>query len=255
MAEYLLVQLYGPMASWGEIAVGESRHSAIQPSRSALLGLLGAALGIERADGAAQAALVRGYRFGVSLECSGSPLRDFHTIDVGHVPRKGRFRSRRQELLAGKPTTMLSSREYRCDSVARVAIEALPGAPVALADLAEALRRPHFSLYLGRKSCPLAVPLLPQCVSAETLRASFDQARFPSLLAMSERDPDQMWPGRTDRRYFRCRGKRYYWEDGMQSGMPHSFEHVRRDQPLSRSRWQFEPRREWVYLEDDGETP
>ena len=46
MTDYLLLRLYGPLASWGEIAVGESRHSAVQPSRSALLGLLGAALGI-----------------------------------------------------------------------------------------------------------------------------------------------------------------------------------------------------------------
>jgi CRISPR system Cascade subunit CasD len=35
--EYLLFRLYGPMASWGEIAVGEMRHSEVKPSKSALL--------------------------------------------------------------------------------------------------------------------------------------------------------------------------------------------------------------------------
>ena len=48
--DILVFRLYGPMASWGEIAVGENRHTANYPSKSALLGLLGAALGIERDD-------------------------------------------------------------------------------------------------------------------------------------------------------------------------------------------------------------
>ena len=48
MKEYLVFQLYAPLASWGEEASGEIRHSATVPTRSALLGLLAAALGIRR---------------------------------------------------------------------------------------------------------------------------------------------------------------------------------------------------------------
>src|SRR5690606_10922665 len=124
MTEYLLLRLYGPMASWGEIAVGESRHSAVHPSRSALLGLTGAALGINRDEDDKQKALVDGSRFGIKLECVGSPLRDYHTIQVGVPPKKFQFRSRRQELMADKVDTILSAREYRCDSLAVVAVEA-----------------------------------------------------------------------------------------------------------------------------------
>ena len=83
MADYLVFRLYGPLASWGEIAVGESRHSAAYPSRSALIGLLGAALGIERDDEAGQQALAAGYRFGVKLHAAGHPLRDYHTVQRG----------------------------------------------------------------------------------------------------------------------------------------------------------------------------
>ncbi len=36
------------MASWGQAAVGGDRPTGVAPSRSALLGLLGAALGIKR---------------------------------------------------------------------------------------------------------------------------------------------------------------------------------------------------------------
>ena len=252
MTDYLLLRLYGPLASWGEIAVGESRHSAVHPSRSALLGLLGAALGITRDDESGQQALNGGYRFGIKLESTGSPLRDYHTIQVGVPPRKFQFRSRRQELLgATKVDTILSTREYRCDSLALVAIEALSDAPASLDTLEQALRLPHFPLYLGRKSCPLALPLLPQQVTTTTLREALDNVEWPSLLGLLDRhQPQQTWPNRQDRQAFHTKQVRYYWEDGMEAGLQPNFETIRHDQPLSRTRWQFAPRREWVALSD-----
>jgi CRISPR system Cascade subunit CasD len=48
MSRYLLFQLYAPLVSWGAPAVGEVRHTDTIPTRSALLGILAAALGISR---------------------------------------------------------------------------------------------------------------------------------------------------------------------------------------------------------------
>ena len=42
--EALIFQLYGPLASWGAPAVGETRPSSDHPGRAALLGLLASAL-------------------------------------------------------------------------------------------------------------------------------------------------------------------------------------------------------------------
>ena len=53
--ETLIFQLEAPLSSWGEVAVGEYRPSAEYPSQSAVQGLLGAALGLDRDDDAAQA--------------------------------------------------------------------------------------------------------------------------------------------------------------------------------------------------------
>ncbi len=50
MSQYLIFQLHGPMASWGVDAPGEVRHTHELPSRSALLGLLAAGVGIRRDD-------------------------------------------------------------------------------------------------------------------------------------------------------------------------------------------------------------
>ena len=247
MTDYLLIRLYGPLASWGDIAVGETRHSSVHPSRSALLGLLGAALGIERSDDVGQQALTDGYRFGIKLEATGRPLRDYHTVGIGVAPRKTRFLTRRQELAAEKVDTILSTREYRCDSLALVAIEATATAPYDLNHLAQALRHPRFPLYLGRRSCPLAIPLAPTPASANTLQEVLNGTALPPLLGLSYRQP-QAWPSKLDQRVFQLGQPRYYWEDGMQSGVEASFESQRQDQPLSRRRWQFSPRREWVAL-------
>ena len=60
MTDFLIFQLQGPMAAWGEVAVGEDRGSRDDPGVSALSGLLAAALGVDRADEASHAALARG---------------------------------------------------------------------------------------------------------------------------------------------------------------------------------------------------
>jgi CRISPR system Cascade subunit CasD len=255
MADYLVVRLYGPLASWGEIAVGESRHSAVYPSKSALLGLLGAALGVVREDDAGQQALGEGYRFGVKLVCAGTPLRDYHTVQAPPRQNKVLWRSRRQELSdKARLGTLLSTREYRCDSLSVIAVEALPGARWSLEELAEALRRPCFPLYLGRKSCPLALPLAPQKVKEPTLYAALEHAEQNSLLSLLMSEPKQPWPSWEDKKILRSETPRYYWEDGMEPGMKANMQLVRHDQPLSRRRWQFAPRREWIALsvEDRG---
>ncbi|WP_198408189.1 type I-E CRISPR-associated protein Cas5/CasD [Pseudogulbenkiania sp. NH8B] len=254
MRDYLVFRLYGAMVSWGEVAVGEQRASASYPSRSALLGLLGAALGVRRDDEAGQARLSRGYRFGVKQVSGGSLLRDYHTVQQVDKPKPGpkvSYRTRREEVTRAELGTLLSSREYRCDSLAVVAVEALPDAPYTLAQLAHALQHPHFPLYLGRKSCPLGLPLAPLQRQAATLKAALDQ-----------------WVGEHERvliddeKEYRCYRlppdggpARYYWDARLdaEAGMDASFTVVRLDQPTSRRRWQFAPRSENVHL-DGGEA-
>ena len=93
--DLLLFRLYGPLASWGEIAVGESRHSANYPSKSAILGLVGAALGIERGDEAQQTSLQNGYQVAVEVFSTGQLLRDYHTAQVPDSTGKFVYRTRR----------------------------------------------------------------------------------------------------------------------------------------------------------------
>ena len=91
LTPYLVFQLQAPLAAWGDVAVGEYRGSREYPGASALIGLLGAALGLRREDEAAHAALRDGYRFAVGVVSAGHLLRDYHTAQVpGRTTLKGR---------------------------------------------------------------------------------------------------------------------------------------------------------------------
>jgi hypothetical protein len=70
-----------------------------------------------------------------------------------------------------------------------VAVAVTPDAPYSLEQLHEALRYPVFPLYLGRKSHPLALPLMPLLLAghaADVLRQAYRQYQEKfSLLRLS----------------------------------------------------------------------
>lgn len=112
MTDFLLFTLYAPLASWGDIAVGESRGSWDRPSRSAVLGLLGAALGIMREDQAAHEQLQAGYGVAVRADAVGATLSDYHTAQTvaASAVRKARPRTRAELLACADRETILSRR-------------------------------------------------------------------------------------------------------------------------------------------------
>ncbi len=185
MRDFLLFTLYAPLAALGAVAVGERRVSAARPARSAILGLLAAALGIERRDEAAHTALQEGYGVAVRVETEGALLQDYHTAQVPPAKRDRRWPTRRAELAEPRLETILSLREYRADARHTVAFWTARDPPQALAALAEALCRPRFTLYLGRKACPLGLPPAPRIVAAATLADAFTS--FDAAMPASER--------------------------------------------------------------------
>ncbi|MEW6593569.1 MAG: type I-E CRISPR-associated protein Cas5/CasD [Thermodesulfobacteriota bacterium] len=228
MQDYLLFTLYGPLAAWGDIAVGEYRPSFAQPSKSAIVGLLAAALGIRREEEERQQALASSCFFAVRVDSMGVLLRDYHTTQVPSARKGVAHYTRRSELAADDLNTILSSRDYRCDAVYTVAISVTDNAPFSIRQLADGLRNPVFTLYLGRKSCPLAMPLHPQIVGAATLRVAFE--KYPPTAEFAEiisNGPALI-----------------YWENDAASGLVPQQVIIRRDALRSRKRWQFGERRE-----------
>ena len=261
MRDYLGFQLYGSLSSWGDIAVGETRPSTLAPSKSAMLGLLAAALGLRRPDTTPDVtlaqqwetqhlALANGYGMAVKLTQPGLPLTDYHTAQVpssGSGRNKKVFATRRDELTwlpSHELNTILSRRDYRQDAYAAVALWARAGAPHTLSELRDALLAPVFTFYLGRKSCPLALPLTPVVASAENIETALADFSFAAAAK-------QIW-GNDQQTAERVIDKmmedtpRLFWDGDAETRIAQDQQShfSRRDQPASRHRWQFSVRDE-----------
>jgi CRISPR system Cascade subunit CasD len=249
--EALIFQLQAPLSSWGEVAVGEYRPSAEYPSQSAIQGLLGAALGIDRDDDAAQIMLRTSYRMAVGVLSHGRLLRDYHTAQVPSRTdlKKRPHSTRRDELSLPKPNlnTILSSRDYRQDAASLVAVQMLANAPFSLAQLAEALKRPKFVLYLGRKSCPIAVPLHPCVLNAETINMAFSDYQQQLADLWQKQLPKHTEPNNLAVR-------KISWSDDFGAddlsvmGVKRDLSLIRKDQVITRQGWQFADRSEHIAL-------
>ena len=243
MTKYLVFRLYGPMASWGDVAVGTYRPTFDHPSKSAVMGLLAAAIGIRRDDDDEKVRmLAKSYNFAVRVDASGTMLRDYHTSQVpssGSGRNKKYFATRKDELAASQKdmNTILSTRDYYCDAVYSVCLWGKSDeVPYSLENMAQKLKEPEFVLYLGRKSCPLAMPVDAKVVSGRNIQDAFSTMNSDNLLGGLQKDE----------------GMRLYWEENHDAGVPAVHTITRRDDPLSRKRWQFADRNEHFAVVQPG---
>lgn len=129
----LLLRLAGPLQAWGASSRFAHRTTEVAPTKSGVIGMLAAARGMRRTDPLTE---LLGLRFGVRLDQPGQLIRDFQTARP-----------------PGKEHSLLSYRFYLSDAVFLAGVS---GDPPLLHSLHEALRRPRYPLYLGRRSCPPA---------------------------------------------------------------------------------------------------
>ena len=234
MARFLLFSLYAPMQSWGDIAVGGARTTWRSPGRSAIAGLLAGAAGIMR-DDPALLPLHQGIRIAVRSDSKRpTTITDFHTAQVPPRKKDSRWRSRAQELSSHELGTILSNREYLCDAAFSVAVWTKEDS-ISLENFCAALNQPVFVPYLGRKSCPLALPAkahITEDSNAERALSNVVPPRnFLGRLIASTGDQVEVVSD----------------QDGDSDDIPGfivSQINYRRDVLLSAGRWQFGERRE-----------
>ena len=137
----LLLRLAAPLQAWGADSKFETRKTGREPTKSGVIGLLAAALGLRRDETESLARLAR-LQFGVRVEREGRLLVDFHM-------------ARNEE----KDRSYVTYRHYLEDAVFLVGLSGED--TELLQELEQALARPAYPLYLGRRSCP---PTLPLCL-------------------------------------------------------------------------------------------
>jgi CRISPR system Cascade subunit CasD len=164
--QVLALYLDAPLQSWGYQSRFDRRTSLSYPTRSGILGMLCAALGIDRDDTAGLARLEEGLSISVYTFGTPSMAVDFHTVGGGY-DAKTEAQNIVPKADGKKGETVVTYREYLQDARFGVLIE---GDERLLAELLAALRDPVWGIWLGRKSCIPASPI------AQGLFASGDEA-------------------------------------------------------------------------------
>lgn len=137
----LLLRLAAPLQAWGADSKFETRRTGREPTKSGVLGLLAAALGIRR-DEPEKLQRLNALRFGVRVDQEGQLLVDFHTA-----------------WKEGDKNPYITYRHYLSDAIFLVGLESDDGA--LLQSLQAALQNPVFPPFLGRRACP---PTPPFCL-------------------------------------------------------------------------------------------
>lgn len=127
----LLLRLVAPLQSWGINSNFDIRRTERAPTKSAIIGMLGAALGSARNADSHQK-LSAALRFGVRVDKEGEFIEDFH-------------------IAKSENDSYVTFRHYLSDAKFLVGLE---GEKSLLEELDKALNYPYFQIYLGRRSCP-----------------------------------------------------------------------------------------------------
>jgi CRISPR system Cascade subunit CasD len=145
------------MQSWGQRSRFNRRDTALEPTKSGIVGLLMAALGCPRDDDATVAQLAR-LRLGVRVDREGTLERDYHTVAA--VP----------DAAGSNANTVISYRYYLADAVFLAVLE---GDQDLILKVHEAVARPYWPLYLGRRAFVPGRPLIPPEEEGSTSAVSY----------------------------------------------------------------------------------
>lgn len=181
MASSVLLRLEAPLQAWGTQGRFGIRDTDSEPSKSGVIGLVGAALGMPRTDHGRLDQLTR-LEMVVRVDREGALVRDYHTAGGG------RFRGQphgiwkpldRDPTLGELGETALTERFYLADASFLVA---LGGDGQLISEIATALQAPAWPLFLGRKSCAPSRPIFAG-TREEPPSTALEQAAFPARLA------------------------------------------------------------------------
>ena len=172
MKRCLVFHLTGPMGGWGGIAVGTFRPTMRHPTKSAIVGIVAAALGLGRGDDRVRS-LFTCFEYAVISAGTESEISDFATVESSEPDRDETFTvlpPRSLELSRKKRNTIVVDRRYVCNGYYTVIMVPKGETIFSLESIRDSLQFPTYVPYLGRKSCPLSFPMCPTIESYSKLR-------------------------------------------------------------------------------------
>lgn len=157
----VLIRLEGPMQSWGTQGRFSIRDTDTEPSKSGVIGVVAAALGMPRDDNATLAQLA-GLGMAVRVDSEGTLLRDYHTVGAGTF--RGKSHS-----LSGTKDPVITQRHYLCDASFLIALGS--DDHLLIDRVGASLANPKWPLFLGRKSCVPSKPVFEGICDATPVEA------------------------------------------------------------------------------------
>lgn len=167
---YLALLLDGPLQSWGFSSRFQRRTTELYPSKSAVIGLISAAMGLAKGSDEESRALPELARLRMTTitiprrirDGEGHPLpirrlEDFHTTGGGYDKKTQRQFIPRKASGGPCDNPTVSHRQYLLD--ARFGV-ILAGDRSLLERIAASLKDPVWGIWLGRKNCIPAEPIL-----------------------------------------------------------------------------------------------
>lgn len=166
----VFLRLDGPLQSWGVTSRFVIRDTADVPSKSGVLGLICAAMGLRReaANEWLKQPEVLALKMGVRIDRPGTKFTDYHTAGagIGMMSAKGiiKITESTKEI-----ETHVMRKEYLADAAFLVALWGNTG---TVADIVKAIQEPVWPAFLGRKSCPPSVPVFAGTDNHDGLEAA-----------------------------------------------------------------------------------
>ena len=182
MPEFLILKCQGALQAWGGHTYEDYRPSHIFPTRSAVVGLLGACLGITRQQqqqlkklsDSFELTVLANPRYVEQRHFSGErkarkmtlqKITDYHTVLDARRADGGK-----------RDDAIVSRREYLCDAEFTLALAFKDSADYDLATVVSAIKKPKYTPYLGRRSCPLQRPLYEAIVTADSVQHALENS-------------------------------------------------------------------------------
>lgn len=177
----VLLRLEGPQQAWGTQSRFSDRDTGYEPSKSGVLGLVCAALGRPRDQDLSD---LNTLHFGVRVDRPGTLEREFQTAGGGYpvLDKQGHPTGR-------GGNAVLSRRSYLADASFLAGLE---GDERLLRQIDDALHRPTWQLFLGRKSFVPSQPIaqgMRELSLRDALLAEAEPARSSHRLLVLEVDP------------------------------------------------------------------
>jgi CRISPR system Cascade subunit CasD len=196
----LILSFDAPLMSFGAVVVDQNNPTWRFPGKGMLAGLLGNALGWDHRDTDRLQALQERLRFAARWDAEPVPLMDYQTVDLGQdflVDTGWTTRGRREDRQGGTAArgTHIRKRIYWANGVATVALALDGNGTPTLDELETALRTPARPLFIGRKPCLPAGPILIGRREAAGVKAAL--AAEPLAAIGPRRRPrviEALWP-------------------------------------------------------------